>query len=118
MIECRSMHTGPPTYEPTFLDYMQFFREILQKSYVSRGGSRIPRRRGRQPSRRGAPAYKFARFSEKLHEIKKILVRGGRTPGAPPLLDLPLVSAPLDGRRPPLYRIPDLPLEYLFYTRF
>ena len=51
---------------------------------VFRGGSRIPRRRGRQPSRRGAPAYKFARFSEKLHEIKKILVRrgGGRAGGA------------------------------------
>ena len=36
----------------------------------TRGGSRIPRRRG-------APGYKFARFSEKMHEMKKILVRGG-----------------------------------------
>ena len=32
---------------------------------------------GCQPSRRRAPAYKFARFSEKLHEIKKMLVRRG-----------------------------------------
>ena len=34
-------------------------------SWLSRGGSRIPRRRGHQPSRRGAPTYKFARFSQK-----------------------------------------------------
>ena len=40
-----------------------------------RGGSRIPRRRGRQPSR-GAPTYDFAEFCEKLHEIEKILGRG------------------------------------------
>ena len=53
--------------------------------YRFRGGSRIPRRRGCQPSRRRAPVYKFARFSEKLHEIKKMLVRRG----APPL-DQPL----------------------------
>ena len=57
----------------------------------SRGGSRIPRRRGRQPSRRWAPTYKFARFVEKMHEIKKIFVRGGgRAQGAPPPLDPPL----------------------------
>ena len=48
-----------------------------------RGGYRIPDRRGRQPSGRWAPAYKFARFVEKLHEIKKSLVGGA--PGAPPL---------------------------------
>ena len=47
----------------------------------------FPRRRGPKPSRRGAPAYKFARFSEKLHGIKKILVRGGGGRGA---LDPPL----------------------------
>ena len=58
---------------------------LLKTTYQS--GSRIPRRRGRQPSRRRAPAYKFARFSEKLHEIKKILVRrGGRTPSLDPPL--------------------------------
>ena len=34
----------------------------------------------------GAPTYKFARFSKKLHEIKKILVGGGR-----PSLDPKLV---------------------------
>ena len=39
---------------------------------VIRGGSRIPRRRGRQLSK-GAPTCKFAKFSEKLHEIEKIL---------------------------------------------
>ena len=42
-----------------------------------RDGSRIPRRRGRQPSRGGAPTYNFVKFSEKLHEIEKILDRGG-----------------------------------------
>ena len=41
------------------------------------GGSRIPCRRGRQPSRVGVPTYKFARFSQKPHEIKKMLVRWG-----------------------------------------
>ena len=32
----------------------------------------------------GAPTYDFAKFSEKLHEIKKILGRRGRVPGVPP----------------------------------
>ena len=45
----------------------------------STGGSRIPRKRWRQPSR-GAPTYDFAKISKKLHEIWKILGRGGRTP--------------------------------------
>ena len=48
------------------------------------GGFRIPRRRGRQPSR-GAPTYDFAEFCEKLHEIEKILGRAGGVPGVPPL---------------------------------
>ena len=43
---------------------------------VGRGGSRIPRRRGRQSSGGGgASTYEFARFSQKLREDKKILVR-------------------------------------------
>ena len=33
----------------------------------------------------GAPTYEFAKFSKKLHEIEKILGRGGgHVPGAPP----------------------------------
>ena len=44
-------------------------------SMLVRGGSRIPHRRGRQPSRTGAPAYKFARISKKLQEMKNIFVR-------------------------------------------
>ena len=36
----------------------------------------------------GVPTYEFAGFSQKLHEIKKILVGGGRAGGAP--LDPPL----------------------------
>ena len=41
---------------------------------VTSSGSRIPRRRGRQPSG-GAPTYDFVKFCEKLHEIEKILGR-------------------------------------------
>ena len=72
--------------------YLIFFNVCLYVTFLAppppRGGSRIPRRRGRQPW--GAPTYKFARFSQKLHEIKKILVRReGGAPRAPPL-DPPL----------------------------
>ena len=45
--------------------------------------SRIPHRRGRQPSR-GTPTYDSTKFSKKLHEIKNILGHGGHMPGAPP----------------------------------
>ena len=56
----------------------------MMKFYVTRGGSRIPRRRGRQPSG-GAPTYDFVKFSEKLHEIEKILDhRGGARRVRPP----------------------------------
>ena len=48
------------------------FREIIYFRKMCRGGSRIPCRRGRRPSR-GAPTYNFVKFSEKLHEIEKIL---------------------------------------------
>ena len=34
---------------------------------------------------RGAPTYDFVKFSEKLHEIKKILDRRGAPPPNPPL---------------------------------
>ena len=57
----------------------------------SRGGSRIPCRRGRQPSRGGRQHTIFVKFSEKLHEIEKILGRRGggalrvRPPLNPPL---------------------------------
>ena len=41
---------------------------------------------GAKPLGRGAPTYDFVKFSEKLHEIEKILDRkGGGAPGAPPL---------------------------------
>ena len=42
-----------------------------------RGGSRIPCRRERGPSRE-APTYNFVKFSQKPHEIEKILGSGGR----------------------------------------
>ena len=54
-----------------------------------RGGSRIPRRRGRQPSRGEAPTYDFAKFCEKLHEIEKFLGRRGGARRVRPLLNPP-----------------------------
>ena len=90
------VHSGEKTDRTAFIKYDSHLWHVTQidkNTAISRGGSRISRRRGRQPSRRGAPAYKFSRFSEKLHEIKKILVRrgvGGCTGGAP--LDPPLIS--------------------------
>ena len=47
-------------------------------SPISRGGSRIPGRRGRRPW--GAPTYNFVKFSQKLHEIEKSLGRRRRPP--------------------------------------
>ena len=53
---------------------------------LTRGGSRIPRRRGRQPSGRGRQPTILPNFPQKLHENEKISGRrGGRVPGAPPL---------------------------------
>ena len=57
----------------------------ISKWHPISGGSRIPRR-SRQPSRRGVPAYKFARFSEKLRKFWSV---GGCALGAFPL-DSPL----------------------------
>ena len=53
--------------------------------YITRGGSRISRRRGCQPSR-GSPTYDFAKFCKKLHEIEEILGRrwGAHAGCAPP----------------------------------
>ena len=51
--------------------------------YHMQGGSRIPCRRGRRPSR-GAPTYDFVKFSEKLHEIEKILGHRGVRAGCAP----------------------------------
>ena len=65
------------------------FPSLTSSTYIAlhplcRGGSRIPHRRGCQPSR-GAPIYDFAKFCEKLHEIEKILGRrGAYARGAPP----------------------------------
>ena len=51
---------------------------------LPKGRSRIPRRRGCKSSRSGTIAYKFARFSEKLCEVKKILVHKGAHAGSTP----------------------------------
>ena len=50
--------------------------------HICRGGSRIPCRRGADPLG-PAPTYDFVKFSEKLHEIEKIL-GGTRAGGVPP----------------------------------
>ena len=46
--------------------------------WIYRGGSRIPRRRGCQPSGRGRQPTILSKFSQKMHEIAKILGRRGR----------------------------------------
>ena len=49
---------------------------------------------GANPPGGGAPTYNFANFSEKLHEIEKILGRGGGgVARRGPPLDPPLVSS-------------------------
>ena len=53
----------------------------------TRGGSRVPCRGGaniQYANKLYTPTYDFAKFSEKLHEIEKILGRRGRVPGPPP----------------------------------
>ena len=52
------------------------------------GGSRICPRRS-EPTLQGAPTYDFAKFSQKLHEIKRIWAPGGTRPSRP-TLDPPL----------------------------
>ena len=74
---------------------------LIRPASSGRGGSRIPHRRGHQPSRGGAPTYDFAKISEKLHEIEKILGRGGG--GHMPLT--PLRSATELSRREPSERL-------------
>ena len=64
-------------------NHSQILRVNSQSRYqiyiCLRGGSRIPRRRGRQWK---TPTY---RFSQKLHEIKKKKFRWRGAPGAPTL---------------------------------
>ena len=59
-------------------------KNYLNKHIKSRGGSKIPCRRGADPPG-GAPTYDFVKFSRKLHEIEKILGRRGAPPLDPPL---------------------------------
>ena len=55
-----------------------------------RGGSRIPHRRERQPSRRGRQPMILPKFSKNCMKLRKFWALGeGRAPGAPPL-DSPL----------------------------
>ena len=63
--------------------------EIYIVHLTKRGGSRIPPRRGRQPSNRGRQPTILPKISIKPHEIVKIL-GGGRAGSAP--LDPPLTK--------------------------
>ena len=88
---------GDPPWDGYFSGwYTSYWNAFLyyshdHKSFIIRGGSRIPRRRGRQPTGGGVvPTYDFAKFSKKLHEIMTILGRRGRR--APPL-DPPLITS-------------------------
>ena len=73
----------------TMLFYEQLYLEV-KTNYQYNSGADTGFSVGGGANPWGAPTYKFSRFSQKLHEIKKILVRGGgrgegRAPGAPPL---------------------------------
>ena len=57
------------------------------------GGSRISPRRGCQLSR-GVPTYEFAKFSQKLHELKEFGPQGGACPKFY-YVDLPLMMVSL-----------------------
>ena len=63
-------------------------KESKIEGNILRGGSRIPHR-----TLHGAPSYDCAIFSQKLHEIEKILGRRGCAPGVS--LDPPLIFKPL-----------------------
>ena len=69
---------NPPLFQSSAVRY------FCLKQGTIRGGYRIPCRRGRQLLG-GAPTYKLAGFSQKLHEIKTILVHRGGAPLDPPL---------------------------------
>ena len=64
--------------------------DLLSFIIALKGCNVIHQRRIQDSRRRGAPDNKFARFSEKMHEMKKILVHGG------------VLGSPLD---PPLFTI-------------
>ena len=67
---------------------------VLSSITIIRGGARIPCRRGRQPFGEGALTYDFAKISEKLHEIEKILGRRrGRAPETSPLDPPPIIKS-------------------------
>ena len=60
---------------------MCYFQQIQTITGADAG---FPVGRGANPLG-GAPTYNFVKFSEKLHEIEKILdCRGGCAPDAPP----------------------------------
>ena len=74
----------PITPSPDTPMRFALFEQRISKTldHLRRGGYRIPCGRGRQPWGGGVPTYKFAGFSQKLHEIKKSLVPRGGVPGA------------------------------------
>ena len=52
---------------------------LVKVQYISRAGSRVANPAGE------APTYDFGKiFQKKIHEIEKMLGRGGGAPGAPP----------------------------------
>ena len=59
------------------------FANFVTKKLDYLGGYRIPRRRGRQHSGRGA-TYDFAKISENCMKLRKFLALGRRASGAPP----------------------------------
>ena len=71
-------------FVPFYCCQEQTLNPQIRHPTPSRGGSRIPCRRGCWPSR-GAPTYNFVKFPKKLHEIEKILGCRGVHAGSSPL---------------------------------
>ena len=72
-----NLHTSgkPIITKPQSLSIKLVDTEIFQMKPKSGADTGFPVGGGANPGM-GAPTYKFAGFSQKLHEIKKILVRG------------------------------------------
>ena len=64
------------------VDIFESASKLKKIKWISGAHPGFPERGGAEPP--GVPTYKFARFSQKLLEIKKILVhRGGNAEGTP-----------------------------------
>ena len=89
--QCRGRHTILPKFPKDYMKLRHFY--LVPRGGTGRGADPgFPVGGERRSYRGGASTYDFAKFSQKLHEIEKILGGGGGgrcAPGALPL-DPPL----------------------------